>query len=140
MNTQPIPQMPPVMNVNPPMEAPVYMPPNPPMEAPLYMPPNPPIIPTPPLVQMIPVIYADIPRRTSTSNDRAPDTVRKQKPTVKTSYMVIRDNRVVPTTPKWPPNNARIITQNGLPYLSAPSVPQGLSESHLSALQDQSQC
>lgn len=128
VNTQPVPQMPPAMNVNPPMETP------------MYMPHNPPIVSAPPPVQIIPVVYADIPKQTSASNDQATGRVRKPKRTIKTSYMVVRENRVAPGAPSWPANNARIITQDGIPYLSAPVAPQTLSVSQAVAPQDQSQC
>lgn len=112
VNAEPVPQMPPVMDVNPPMEAPIYAP----------QPPN--IFPTTPPMQIVPVIYANIPKSTP---------VAKPKPRVKTSYMIVRDNRIAPITPKWSPYNGPMIMRSGPPYFSGPIVPQRLSESHPAA-------
>lgn len=111
VNAEPMPPMPPVMNANPPMEMPVYAPP----------PPN--IFPTTPPVQYVPVIYANMPKQTS---------MAKAKPRVRTSYMVVRDNRIVPFTPKRSP-------YNGPPYFPAPIVPQRPPEIHPAAPPNESQ-
>jgi hypothetical protein len=108
VNVEPMPQMPPVMNVNPPMEPPVYAP----------QPSN--TFPTTPPIQIVPVIYTNVPK---------PAAAAKRKPRVKTSYMIVRDNRVAPITPRWSPYNGPIVMRSGPSYLPPPPPPPNESES-----------
>ena len=118
VNVEPMPQMPPVMDVNPPMEGPIYAP----------QPPH--VFPTTPPMQIVPVIYANIPKQTP---------VAKPKPRVKTSYMIVRDNRVAPNPPRWSPYNGPVVMHNVPPYFSGQIVPQRLSESRPAAPPNESE-
>jgi hypothetical protein len=104
-----MPQMAPVVDNNFPIEMPIDA----------YQVPN--VVPEPAISETVPVINQNPPILIPMQTNQVPTIVPKPRK-IKTSFMIIKHNRVPPTVPIWSPYNGPIIIHNQSPYVPPTTV------------------